>query len=174
MRPHLLPNCVRFCCCSSIVSTCDHAHAVQIITSTKVARPQSSPTPQTSHFCHVQYQLIKSLHSVSKNNRFTVWIVPFRTVFLSSFLTSVFVGVIRTYIRTVYTHCLYARDKTSSASGFAKIVRVSSVNLKTVFTCYSKQRILVHTTVKATKPLAGTVVTWNCFVHFYTSRVNGL
>ena len=64
------------------------------------------------------------------------------TVFLSSFLTSVFVGIIRTYIRTIYTHRLYARDKTSS--GFAKIVRVSSVNLKTVFTCYSKQRILVH------------------------------
>ena len=62
-------------------------------------------------------------------------------VFLSSFLTSVFVSIIRTYIRTVYMHRLYACDKTSS--GFAKIVRVSSVNLKTVFICYSKQRLLV-------------------------------
>ena len=30
------------------------------------------------------------------------------------------------------------------SSGFAKIVGVSSVNLKTVFTCYRKQRILLH------------------------------
>ena len=62
------------------------------------------------------------------------------TVFLSSFLTSVFVGIIRRYIRTIYTHV----TKHPALAVFAKIVWVSSVNLKTAFTCYSKQRILVH------------------------------
>ena len=75
-----------------------------------------------------------------------MWIVPFRDrisivllLTLKHFRFSRYYGP---FIRTVYTHRLYARGKTSS--GFAKIVQVSSVNLKTVFTCYRKQRILVH------------------------------
>jgi len=53
MRPHLLPNCVRFCCCSSIVSTCDHAHTVQIITSKRLNAP--SLVPPHKHHTFVTY-----------------------------------------------------------------------------------------------------------------------
>jgi len=62
-------------------------------------------------------------------NRPVLWPYFYRPSFLS-------------VLRTVYSHRLYAHGKTSS--GFAKIIRVSSVNLKTAFTCYRKQRILVH------------------------------
>ena len=43
----LLPNCIRFSCCSPIASVCDHAQAVQsvYIVSTKVAHHYSSPAP---------------------------------------------------------------------------------------------------------------------------------
>ena len=96
-----------------------------------------------------------------KNDRFTVWIVPFRNRISIVLLNFRFCR----YYTYVYTDHLYAPfiRTWQNIKRLCQIVRVSSVNLKTVFTCYSKQRIL---TVKATKPLAGTVVTWNCFAHF--------
>ena len=71
-----------------------------------------------------------------------MWIVPFRDrISIVLHLTFKHFRSL-SVLRTVYTHRSYARGKTFT--GFAKIIWVSSVNLKTVFTCYRKQRILVH------------------------------
>ena len=88
-----------------------------------------------------------------------MWIIPFcdciSIVLLLTFKHFRFLSV----LRTVYTHVA------KTFSGFAKIIRVSSVNLKTVFTCYRKQKILVHygKGYKAARRYSSDL---NCFAHF--------
>jgi len=87
----------------------------------------------------LQYRSMKSLCSISNERSFysVNCLVPCPYLYRPSFNLLVtlllFCGI---------TDHLYAHDKTCSS--FAKIVQVLSVNLRMVFSCYKKQRILVH------------------------------
>ena len=102
----------------------------------------------------------KSLRSVSKERSFYG---VNRSVPLPYLYRPVFCQYYGPFIRTVYTHRLYARGKTSS------LCRKSfefQVWIWRRFLPVTGSKGSWYTTVKATKPLTGTVVTWNCFAHF--------
>ena len=99
-----------------------------------------------------------------------VWIVPFRDrisiVLLLTFKHFRFLSV----LRTVYTHRLYA----PFIRTWQNIHDPAALPKPFEFQVWIWRRFLPvtgskgswYTTVEATKPLAGTVVTWNCFAHF--------
>ena len=92
-----------------------------------------------------------------------MWIVPFHDrisiVLLLTFKHFRFLSV----LRTVYTHRLYARGKHPAALPKSFEFQVW---IWRRFLLVTGSKGSWYTTVKATKPLTGTVVTWNCFAHF--------
>jgi len=118
---------------------------------------------QTEQQLGIQYQSIKSLRSVSKEqsfysvNRFILWPYFYRPSF--NVWTLPFLSV----LRTVYMHRLYAHGKRPAPSPKSFEFQVW---IWRRFLPVTGSKGSWYTTVKATKPLAGTVVTWNCFAHF--------
>ena len=93
-----------------------------------------------------------------------MWIVPFHdrisiVLLLMLINTSVFCRYYGLFIRTIYTHV--AKHPAALPKSFE-----FQVWIWRRFLPVTGSKGSWYTTVKATKPLAGTVVTWNCFAHF--------